>query len=760
SSENDVELDRETVDTPINNQYDSRYDLCESIPGLYRLLDLCKDKGSNESVLLHDFEVKKSQEQKENFELYKGFDLSLLMPSLQSSYAAECSNKLPLYPLVVESVSNQKLLTRRIKTATITTEKNKKLTCDSLPRFQEFFTKRLEAQKYALFIDRSYMTIQELQVLVEGGMNIKDLFLQYNIDLKKLEDEKVESTNKAIKDIQLDMEININQTESSANISAPKIFYDEENNFHELIKKYTAKAKTNGWTFFGLFKWLNNSTSEVMKKINDDAKKIPDTEFVKQIFDLKDDNIASSFLKVYEEWRKQGFVQTLNTFVTDEEQNDIHLQYRNIQIKQWYLEIPKIAHLFFIKNTEDVCFVEENGEARIYSLINDNFRAGSAKLPANCTRVMSTPDGTCFVAFVKEKLAIDVSEVKNKVIEIIPKNKCSEMTNSEIELLNTNETNASEGKNQLIKTIPENTCSEMRTDNETTKSSSIDNITKNKEFEIINQGSIDDSIETDLHQDTTQALNREVVRGYVFFLEKFSKDANKVIEVPFTNPNIELFQFTSLADKQVHLVTIDLYNNILQSLMVKITHAKTKFRFERKTKEKALGKVKIESYDPFTVIGQNTKFTKDLQIGDFLVIGNEKRQIIKVINDSELKITNKQLFKSLNFGEWQRFQIEPKANINGLLDVYSMVFTKYAITNPFGQIDKPLKLTIVMDLRDEFDIDSYNSKFQTYIRKLFRKFKNETKKPMGHLEKFTTNCISFESFDNLTDEYTEYKLGK
>ncbi|CAG8829875.1 2317_t:CDS:1, partial [Racocetra persica] len=344
--------------------------------------------------------------------------------------------------------------------------------------------------------------------------------------------------------------------------------------------------------------------------------------------------------------------------------------------------------------SRDVCFVKENGEARIYSLINDNFRAGSAKLPANCTRVMSTPDGACFVSFVKEKLDIDVSEGKNKVIETIPKNACSEMTNSETELLNTNETNASEGKNKVIKAIPENICSEMRTNNETTKSSSIDNIAKNKE-----------AIETELHQDTTQALSREVVRGYVYFLEKFSKDANKVIEVPFTNPNIELFQFTSLADKQVHLVTIDLYNNILQSLMVKITHAKTKFRFERKTKEKALGKVKIESYDPFTIIGQNTKFTNDLQIGDFLVIGNEKRQIIKVINDSELKITNKQLFKSLNFGEWKRFQIEPKANINGLLDAYSMVFTKYAITNPFGQIDKPLKLTIVMDLRDELDID-------------------------------------------------------
>ncbi|CAG8744372.1 8856_t:CDS:2, partial [Racocetra fulgida] len=37
SSEVSAEIDQETVNTC--------YDLCESIPGLYRLLDLCKDKG-------------------------------------------------------------------------------------------------------------------------------------------------------------------------------------------------------------------------------------------------------------------------------------------------------------------------------------------------------------------------------------------------------------------------------------------------------------------------------------------------------------------------------------------------------------------------------------------------------------------------------------------------------------------------------------------------------------------------------------------
>ncbi|RIB16915.1 hypothetical protein C2G38_2188736 [Gigaspora rosea] len=935
---------------------------------------------NNERAFLYDFEVKKSQEQKEDFELYKGFDIPLLMPSLQNSTDKRLDGS-PLHPLIVESVSNQTLLIRKMKAATTTTDKNSRITLDSLPRFQEFFKKHLEIQKCALSINRNHMTIQELQVLVEDGMNIIDLFLPYHEELKKLEDAKNELVNKTIANIQMDMGIfeqiayqildqfysnfensisdygsqnfetkldeetynridqaypgmiqglrdeityipipswnrlktrflfakycaeNINQSSqhniiesihysqdsnTQATISASKVFLDEEKNFSELIRKYTTKAIDSGWTFFGFFKRLNNSdTSEVMNKIKSEAEKIPDNEFVNQIFELKDEIIAAKFLKEYEEWRKHKFVQIVRHIIqtfkknvekiqiakveqdhdrkvkdvemrhyevifyakiidsqptanlckiyarynkkkynmlyeverslpeklcftiydihlsqsdthemdkneffvpqpiisnngisfnidpetyefkkiaqlgkkfllflwnkindkleiyldtithlqrsldsqsalkkltlgrrSDEEQNNIHLQYRNIQIKQWYnLDIPKITHFFFIKNTEDVCFVEENGRARIYSLINDNFRAGAAQLPTNCSRIMSTPDGTCFVAFVKEKLVVETSESNVKVIETIPENVCTE-----------------------IPTI-------------TSSQDSQENMDVSRESEVQDNSTLSAI-------NSTQVLNRDIVRGYVYFLEKFNKDANKLIEVPFTNPTIELFQFTSFLNKQLHLISIDLHNNTFQSLMGKVTHAKTKYQFERQTTEKSLGKVKIESYDTFTVFGQNTKFTNDLHIGDFLVIGNEKRQIIKVINDNELKITDRQLFKSLNFGNWYQFKIDPRTKINGLLDVYSMVFTKYSVTNPFGQMDEPLKLTIIMDLNNNnLEIDNYKTKFQIYIRKLFKKFRKETKKPMGHLKKFIANCSTFENFDSLANEYTEYNLG-
>ncbi|CAG8803022.1 8654_t:CDS:2, partial [Racocetra persica] len=54
SSEVGAEIDQETDNTC--------YDLCESIPGLYRLLDLCKDKGSNglvDKILISEQHLKK-----------------------------------------------------------------------------------------------------------------------------------------------------------------------------------------------------------------------------------------------------------------------------------------------------------------------------------------------------------------------------------------------------------------------------------------------------------------------------------------------------------------------------------------------------------------------------------------------------------------------------------------------------------------------------------------------------------------------------
>ncbi|CAG8768203.1 757_t:CDS:2, partial [Racocetra fulgida] len=278
--------------------------------------------------------------------------------------------------------------------------------------------------------------------------------------------------------------------------------------------------------------------------------------------------------------------------------------------------------------------------------------------------------GTCFVAFVKEKFAIETSKADDDVLETVSKNVCK---NEKMKVDNIFEIN---DKPKSLST------------NDTTELLNIDNETKNnKELASISQKNMDSSTESELPKEI-----------------ETSKCTDNAIEVNM---------YTEIQSENSY---------------------DAKYRLKRKTVKKSLGKVKIESNNPSTVFGQNTKFTNGL-VGDFLVIGNEKFQIIKVVNDSELKVERRQ-FNSLDFEKWQQFEIEPRTKVNGLLDVYSMVFTKYATTNPFGKEDKPLKLTIVMNLGNKMDINNYVTKFRAYSLKLFEKFLKETNKPIdGSLEK-------------------------
>ncbi|CAG8665692.1 5558_t:CDS:10, partial [Funneliformis caledonium] len=90
----------------------------------------------------------------------------------------------------------------------------------------------------------------------------------------------------------------------------------------------------------------------------------------------------------------------LNVFGVDDDKTNLRLSYGNIQLKQYYNNVaPEITHFLFIKNTEDICFVENNGKAKIYSLIIDRFRPGIADFPSSAKKILSTPDGACIVVF-------------------------------------------------------------------------------------------------------------------------------------------------------------------------------------------------------------------------------------------------------------------------------------------------------------------------------------------------------------------------
>ncbi|CAG8818055.1 24918_t:CDS:2, partial [Gigaspora margarita] len=105
-------------------------------------------------------------------------------------------------------------------------------------------------------------------------------------------------------------------------------------------------------------------------------------------------------------FNKQSGVLQIYSF--DEEYTNLIPHNSNIQILHWYnFKAPDIKHFFFIKDSEELCFVEVGGRARIYNLLNCQFRPGIGQFPANAASIMSTPDGLCIIAFVKETLQIE-----------------------------------------------------------------------------------------------------------------------------------------------------------------------------------------------------------------------------------------------------------------------------------------------------------------------------------------------------------------
>ncbi|CAB4480250.1 unnamed protein product [Rhizophagus irregularis] len=350
----------------------------------------------------------------------------------------------------------------------------------------------------------------------------------------------------------------------------------------------------------------------------------------------------------------------------------------------WYNNsVPDIKHFLFIKNTEELCFVEKSGYARIYNLVNGQFRAGVSQFPPESSAILSTPDGACIVTFVKEP----VNENKNHIIDLF------------IE--------------------PES-----------------------KNFENEDQNPCLENIE--ISDNKSPQLQIEIVKAHIYFCTEFGKPANKVIEMPTNMQSLELYQFSILHKRQIHLTTLDIDYGLFRSVIIKITLEKTKYQFQQRPSKKSLGQVKFESvtsnnnYNEFIIIGRETNFTQDIKKGENIVIIGEKHKVIEIISEERIK----------------------------LADSYKLMFEKYPIDSCIdNEQNKPLNLHIVLDiLSDEADIDEYSTNFEDYVLDMFKDLKIETNKPQISLKKFSTFVTTFRGFniENLIKrkKITNYQLGE
>jgi hypothetical protein len=92
----------------------------------------------------------------------------------------------------------------------------------------------------------------------------------------------------------------------------------------------------------------------------------------------------------------------------NDNRSNLYGRNNNIQLLQWYNhKIPYIKYFLFIKDTEEICFVENDGRARIFNLVNLQFKPAVCKFPPNTANVLSSPDGSCIIAFVRKKIEVN-----------------------------------------------------------------------------------------------------------------------------------------------------------------------------------------------------------------------------------------------------------------------------------------------------------------------------------------------------------------
>ncbi|GES77132.1 hypothetical protein GLOIN_2v1781568 [Rhizophagus clarus] len=198
----------------------------------------------------------------------------------------------------------------------------------------------------------------------------------------------------------------------------------------------------------------------------------------------------------------------LNVFSFDDSRTRLYGRNVNIQLLQWYNNsIPNILYFLFVKDTEELCFVENSGRARIFNLVNLQFRPAVCNFPFNLVNVLSSPDGSCIVAFAKEDKLNEVDSI-------------------------------------------------IYTDD-----------------------------------------NKEQYRAYVYFYKNFGNLDNKVIDLPLNFKSLEFLQISCINNRQTHLISLDLQNGCLNSLLVKITLEKAQFRFQKCMRKQSPGLQRIKLND-------------------------------------------------------------------------------------------------------------------------------------------------------------------
>jgi len=252
-----------------------------------------------------------------------------------------------------------------------------------------------------------------------------------------------------------------------------------------------------------------------------------------------------------------------------------------------------------------------------------------------------------------------------------------------------------------------------------------------------------------MDMDTVENL----VHAHVFYLDKNEQSNSLIKTITFPRPMLPYCQFTSIENIQHHLVSLDLENSRLMSRKVCITGEKNKFQIRRNINDIIDGKVKIDNST--TVLGKCTKFTKQVQVGQYIVIKSEKKPVLNILSDTVLEVGDGGFQSLIGIKTWNSYTVEEKPTTNGYLDVYSQLFTKYPILPCINNGFVPMELTIVIDTLEtaETNLETLRNRFNDYMKSQFQRLFEVTKKDTGPLENFSVHVARYDDgfFTNILE---------
>ncbi|KAI0317532.1 hypothetical protein OF83DRAFT_1171919 [Amylostereum chailletii] len=118
------------------------------------------------------------------------------------------------------------------------------------------------------------------------------------------------------------------------------------------------------------------------------------------------DKIGQDFVLAFDEIKRllaicSSTKHQLHIFACDETFNNLQAYGSAINLLPWYPSGMSVVHARFVTGTEEILLVDASAQARIFSLVSQQFRPATLQLQHVPRTIYSTPDGACFIALME-----------------------------------------------------------------------------------------------------------------------------------------------------------------------------------------------------------------------------------------------------------------------------------------------------------------------------------------------------------------------